>query len=312
MADVQQISQEQQSKKKYDKYIKEFMDYCSQKNTIRFINRLYGTDLPLDSKVVKLATESNNDGEERRSDFMIKVGTRVFHIEVESRYENSDDVEMIFRMFEYGFRNAYTNRAVDESDTLNMTFPTPLVIYLRSNDKTPSAFTVNLEIPGNKNVSFKVPVKKLADYTPETLIDGNLYALALFYPLKYEALLCKKHTSEDELKFLEEATSIIDKVIAENEAGEISTVECVLILSGFEDIFRRVINKAEILEREEVDAFMENIRTQYAFKETHLLVENEKKKGLEIAKNLLGLGLSIEQIVKATGASRDDVVAMQT
>jgi len=310
MADVQQISQEQQPKKKYDRYIKEFMDYCSKKNTIRFINRLYGTDFPLDSKVEKLATESSYDGEERRSDFMIKVGTRVFHIEVESRYENSDDVEMIFRMFEYGFRNAYASRTADESGTLSMKFPTPLVIYLRSNDKTPSSFTVNLEIPGNENVSFDVPVKKLSDYTPEMLIDGNLYALALFYPLKYEAMLRKKHTSEDELEFLKSATSIIDRVIAENAAGEISAVECILILSGFEDIFRRVVDKAEILERKEVDGFMENISTQYAFKETHLLEEGKLKGIVDTAHEMKQDNMPLEKIQKYTKLPLEVIMAL--
>ena len=137
--------------------------------------------------------------------------------------------------------------------------------------------------------------------------NDRTYALSLFYPMKYEAMLCKKHSNEDEIKFLDEATAIIDRVVAEKQNGEINTTEFDLILQGFEDVFFRVVSKADILMREEVDGFMENMKTKYAFKQLNWLAEGEEKgiaKGRAeerrlLEKNLKDMGLSPEQIEMA-------------
>jgi uncharacterized protein YjiS (DUF1127 family) len=285
-----------QNDRTYDSYIKEFMGVCSHKNVIRFINRLYNADFPLDSVVTWLETETHHSDGERRSDFMVKINERIFHIEVES---NDGNGEMVFRMFEYGFRGAYMHGKTISDNELTLKFPEPIVIYLRSTDKTPSAFIVNV-VFGDKSISRQtIPVKKLSDYTPQSLLDNNLYALSLFYPMKYEALLSKKHTDEDEIRFLDEATAIIDRVVADVEKGEISTAEFKLILSGFEDIFNRVISKAEILMREEVDGFMENIKTKYAFKELNWMAEARADERRLLEKNLKDMGLTPEQIAQA-------------
>jgi hypothetical protein len=302
MADVPEV-QNDNGKKTYDSYIKEFMDYCSSKNAIRFINGLYGTSLPLDSKVVKLETGTTIHGKRRRSDFMIKIGERVFHIEVESRYKANEVGEMIFRMFDYGYRNACSSRESTEENSLTMTFPAPLIIYLRSTEKTPTEFTINLEFPCNKRISYEVPVKKLADYTPDALIDGNLYALALFYPMKYEATLRKEHTSEDEIAFLSDITAIIDRVVAANKSGEINDGEFDLILGGFEDILDRLISKAKILD-------MKDIRTQYAFKQLNWMAEGKEEEKLEIARDMKRDNLPFDMIQKYTKLPAERIHAL--
>jgi uncharacterized protein YjiS (DUF1127 family) len=255
---------------------------------------------------VRLETETHHSDGERRSDFMLKIDERIFHIEVES---NDSNGEMVFRMFEYGFRGAYMHGKSISGNTLKLKFPEPIVIYLRSSDKTSSDFIVEVEF-GDKSISQIIPVKKLSDYTPESLLDNNLYALSLFYPMKYEALLSKKHTDKDEIQFLNEATAIIDRIVSEREKGEINTVEFDLILQGFEDIFLRVVSKSEILMRREVDDFMENVGAKYAFKQLNWMeearVEERQKREREREKerrllesNLKDMGLSPEQIERA-------------
>jgi hypothetical protein len=304
MADVQ-------TPRTYNSYIKDLMGRSSDKNKIRFVNKLYGTNFSLDSKVIRLDGETHNQGEERRTDFMMQIEERVFHIEVES---DDDDGDMVFRMFEYGYRSAFDRRDKSEKGSLTLRFPDPLLIYLRSSDKTPENFTVNLEFSNNKTFSYEIPIKRLADYTPETLFEGNLYAFALFYPMKYEALLRKKHTIEEERKFFAEVRLILDKIVEEVENNEINSVEYKLIISGFEDVFQRVISKSEILEREEVDGLMENIRTKYAFKELNWMAEGEEKGNVErqreTARRMKADNLPFDAILRYTDLPAEEIYAL--
>jgi len=299
MADVQ-------NERTYDSYIKEFMGICSEQNVVKFINGLYGESLPLDSEVTRLETETHNQGEERRSDFMLKINHRVFHIEVES---SDDDGDMILRMFEYGFRGALMHGRT--KDSLTLRFPDPIVLFLRSNEKTPAEFTVNLEFSNNGKYNYSIPVKKLADYTPDTLVENKLYALSLFYPMKYEELLRKKHTDDDESNFLNEIISIIDMINAEKEKSEISSAEADLILEGLEDILQRVLSKSEILNREGVDGLMENIRKKYAFERLNWKEEGREEGRRDAAREMKRDNLPLDTIQRYTRLSAEEIQALQ-
>ena len=73
----------------YDSIIKEFIERLSDTQLIKFINAAYGKDLPLNSKVYKLWTESNF-GRRRLSDLYIRIFDNTFHIEIQTLSKKSD------------------------------------------------------------------------------------------------------------------------------------------------------------------------------------------------------------------------------
>jgi hypothetical protein len=161
-------------KRTYDSYFKGFMGISLEKNIIRFINKFYNDNLPLDSEITKLETETtDSDGETRRSDYIVKIAKRVFHIEIESG-DGDNDGAMILRMVEYGFRSAFMHGKSIEGNKLTLNFPNPVVVYLRDSEKTPAEFIVEVVFANGKSIEQEIPVKRLSDYSPETLLfTGN-------------------------------------------------------------------------------------------------------------------------------------------
>jgi predicted transposase/invertase (TIGR01784 family) len=67
---------------------------------------------------------------------------------------------------------------------------------------------------------------------------------------------------------------------------------------------KRIIYDSKLMTELDIQA-----QKDYAVKEA--LAEGEARKGLEIARNLLAMGLSAEQIVRATGLSSAEVSALR-
>jgi len=75
----------------YDGIFKELLDEFPSENIIGLINKLFELNHPKDSKVLKLSTETHNDGTERRSDMVLKIGDDMYHVELQSLSDISDN-----------------------------------------------------------------------------------------------------------------------------------------------------------------------------------------------------------------------------
>ena len=294
-------------KRTYDRYFKGFMGLSLNKNIVRFINKFYDDNLPLDSEVTRLETETtDSEGELRRSDFIIKVAKRVFHIEIESG-DGDNDGTMILRMVEYGFRSAFMHGKLIEGNKLTLHFPAPVVIYLRDSEKTQTEFIVEMVLSNGKSVSQEIPVKRLSDYTAEDLFDEKLFALSLFYPLRYELLLRNNHTVDDESRFSAEITSLLKRADVELEKGEISSDEYDLILEAVSDITKRVVLKSNILNRKGIDEFMEQIQEKYNFELLGIRIAEKE----ETAITMIKAGEPIEKIINYSRLTREKIETLR-
>jgi len=65
----------------YDGAFKLFIEHMSDEQLIKFVNAAYKRDLPLNSKVTKLWTESNVK-KRRLSDLYLRIGNSTFNMEV--------------------------------------------------------------------------------------------------------------------------------------------------------------------------------------------------------------------------------------
>jgi len=304
----------------FDGIVKELLEESSEKDVIRFINTLYEEDFPLDSSVTRLATETNSQGEQRRSDIMIAINERVFHAEIQS----SPDSDMVFRMFDYGYRHALVHRKSVTIDTLELDFPDPVVIYLRNSEKTPTTFTINLNFPRNKAFSYKIPVKRIGDYTPDSLINGSLYALGPFYPMKYEKALTGEHGKEIAQRLADELTLILDWIDEKVEKGDISKSYAALFTNGLMKTMSKVTSKAKIVDKEAIDKVMENVQTRRYVLDPLNWREEGREQGrevgreegktqsrLETARRMKRKNLPIETIHEFTDLPIEEIQALQ-
>ena len=208
----------------YDKAFKRILT-LSDKAVINLINGLFGTDYPTNSKITYNWTEYEDKELKRTlSDSILTINNRdIYHIEAQI----TEDEEIVFRVFEYGFGHAYKNR-IYEDGIETMIFPRPRIIYLDEGkkDKIPDEYTLVLKFEDQGEFSYKVPVFKLQSISLQELNDKKLIALLPFLLLK----LCKKIEkirSKENMEELQElvVNDIINNIDRNAEIGNISSTD---------------------------------------------------------------------------------------
>jgi hypothetical protein len=174
----------QQHNLSYDKIIKYTLEQ-SDEMTIRFINGLFGDDIPLDAPVEWLNTESISDNYKAIvADFYPRIDGKMYAIEIEQ--DGSGD--MAIRIFKYSVGGAMIHSMKSTKAELNITFPQPCVVFLSSSKNTPKILTWNIDFFDGQKVTLQVPTIHLADLSVEEIAKRNLFPVGQFYLRTFETL----------------------------------------------------------------------------------------------------------------------------
>ena len=213
----------------YDKAFKRILT-LSDKAVINLINGLFGTDYPTNSKITYNWTE-HEDKELKRtlSDSILTINDRdIYHIEAQM----TEDEEIVFRVFEYGFGHACKNRTII-SDGEQMVFPKPCIVYLDEGkkDKIPDEYTLILKFEDQGDFIYKVPVFKLQSISLQELNDKKLIALLPFLLLKLRKKMEKIRNKEnmEELQRLV-VDDIIGTIRKNEEIGNLSSIDAINLI----------------------------------------------------------------------------------
>ena len=231
----------------YDKAFKRILT-LSDKAVINLINGLFGTYYPTNSKITYNWTE-HEDKELKRtlSDSILTINDRdIYHIEAQM----TEDEEIVFRVFEYGFGHAYKNRTFgDGSET--MIFPRPCIIYLDEGkkDKIPDEYTLVLKFEDQGEFSYKVPVFKLQNASIQELNDKKLIVLLPFLLLKLRKKMEKIRSKEnmEELQNLV-MNDIIGAVHKNEELGNLSRSDALDLLDLTTRLYMKIYSKYKEME----------------------------------------------------------------
>ncbi len=197
----------------YDKIFKKILTLSSTA-VVNLINGLFDTDYPVNSTVTYNWTEFENDELKRiLADTILTInGKYSYHLEAQM----TEDEEIIFRVFEYGYRHADRNRryAIDlitdsdgriQTDSIEsgceIIFPEPKIIYLCSPQRTPDIYTLKLNFSSQGSFLYKVSTFKFLEISLEELNQKKMVILIPFQLLKLRELL-KKERSEENLEAL--------------------------------------------------------------------------------------------------------------
>ena len=99
--------------------------------------------------------------------------------------QSVDDTTMAIRMIEYDFSIAIEN-AQKQGRKYRMDFPKSCVLYLRSGKNTPDFLEIEMVLPDENIVHYRVPTMKLETYTRDSIFEKNLLMLLPFYIMRYE------------------------------------------------------------------------------------------------------------------------------
>ena len=226
----------------YDKAFKRILT-LSDKAVINLINGLFGTDYPTNSKITYNWTEhEDKDLKRTLSDSILTINDRdIYHIEAQI----TEDEEIVFRVFEYGFGHAYKNRTYENGNE-TMMFPRPCIIYLDEGkkDKIPDEYTLILKFEDQGEFSYKVPVFKLQTISVQELNDKKLIVLLPFLLLKLRKKMEKIRSKEnmEELQSLV-ANDIIDVIHKNEELGNLSHSDALDLIDLTTKLYMKIYSK---------------------------------------------------------------------
>jgi hypothetical protein len=184
----------------YDKIFKKILTLSSTAVT-NMINGLFGTEYPADSTITYNWTKFE-DKELKRilADTIVTVnGSNSYHMEAQM----TNDEDIIFRVFEYGYSHANRNSSSDNGRYI-LPFPEPKIIYFCTSGNVPDEYILELDFGSQGVFNYKVSTFNYLKNTPEELTEKRLIILIPFELLKLRDIMKKERTPEllSELKYL--------------------------------------------------------------------------------------------------------------
>ena len=188
---------------------------------IPLVNEAFQTDYPLDADV-KLynneffITTGNDQKRITDSNFSINGETTIrYHFECQS----TEDGSLTLRLFEYGAQIALT-MADYSKDESTFIFPHAAVLYLRTENTTPSSIKMRIVTPGG-DVSYEIPVVKVQDYGLDEIFEKRLLFLLPYYFLRYQLELLEKDV-DARLELRHTYQDIFQRLSLLEQGGEIT------------------------------------------------------------------------------------------
>jgi hypothetical protein len=292
----------------YDKIFKRLLT-LSNVAVINFINGIFGKEFPKDSKLTYNWTENIKSSLEKTiADTIITVNdSEKFHAEVQI---NSDST-IALRVFDYGYQDALKYKKV-ESDRIILEFPQSKVIFLEHNSNTPDTVILELNFKNQSKFEYKIPTMKFLDYSVDELNKQHLVILLPLYLLKLRKEIEKEQSTENAIKLKTLINDGIIKSIEDNEkAGNITHDDTIVLIGLLEKLYTHLYGGIKKFKEEGVK---DMIAEKLILETDRIIYESEKreeKKALEIAKYMLDIGMTIEQIKDLTKLPLNKIKRLQ-
>ncbi len=231
----------------YDRMFKRILT-LSDKTVIHLINGLFQTNYPENSPITYNWTEhEDKDLKKTLADGILTIAKEnSYHIEAQM----TEDEEIVFRVFEYGFGHAYKNRVIENS-VEKLIFPKACVLYLDEGkkDKIPDEYTLILQFREQGEFIYKVPVIKLQNLSFQELEEKKLICLLPFTMLRLRKKLAKARSKENIMQLQKLITYDIIHAINKNESvGNITTKDAHDLKYLTLQLYMRLYSKYEELE----------------------------------------------------------------
>ena len=285
----------------YDKIFKRILT-LSNVAVVNFINGIFNKNFPTDSKLTYNWTENiKNSLEKTIADTIITVNdTEKFHAEVQINRDNT----ISLRVFDYGYQDALKYKKV-EKDRIILEFPQSKIIFLEHNSNTPDTVILELDFKNQGKFEYRIPAMKFLDYSIDDLNKHNLVILLPLYLLKLRKEIEKEQSTENALKLKALINDGIIKSIEDNEkAGNITHDDTIILIGLLEKLYNHLYGNITKFKEEGVkDMIAEKLilkTDRIIYEKDKEIRKSEEKAKLEVAKNMLDDGMTVDQVAKLT------------
>jgi hypothetical protein len=307
----------------YDKILKRILT-LSNVAVINFINGIFNKDFPADSKLTYNWTENiKNNLEKTIADTIITVdGKERFHVEAQI----NNDSTLSLRIFDYGYQDALKYKDV-RIDRIILEFPQSKVIFLEHNSNTPDIVILELKFRNQGSFEYQIPTMKFLNYSIDDLNRQHLVILLALYLLKLRREIEKAQSKENALKLKSLINDGIIKSIEDNEkAGNLTHEDTIVLIGLLEKLYTYLYGSIKTFKEEGVKdmiadkLILETDRIIYEkdriiFEKDRMAEKRERKareiKALEIAENMLNIGMTPEQIKEVTKLPLNKIKGLQ-
>ena len=149
------------------------------------INEVFGTNYPENAEIIQRRNEFLEQKGKIITDSVFQIEGSTYHVECQS----TPDGTMVIRMLEYDFAIALDDVILHGNGSIDMRLPYSTVLYLRHNAETPAFLQMNLIDQDEDELTYRVPIIKVQDFTKDAIFEKHLLILLPFYILRYEKCL---------------------------------------------------------------------------------------------------------------------------
>lgn len=312
----------------------------SDQATLHMINHLFDENFVTDNVTIHYVDPEFIDDEYGRiiGDLCLVIASETreyrYHIEFQTEYDSS----MVIRMFRYGFEAA-VNRGgagdVEFNEIKIIDFPRQLVVYIEESNAISDKLSLGIRMPNEDIIPYSVPIMKYWEYTPEQLIEHNMFAMLPLQVFKFRkairAIDKSRKSDNEKSKLISQQFEQLKQTIREladilamlRDSDKILSNDLRRILDAISHIntyLYKSYGEYEKIEKEAVQ-MLKTLYDPYVFEQgieqgiergieqgiEQGIQKGEQKKAVEIARNALSLGMDINMIAKATGLTEAQI-----
>ena len=326
---VEEKTMSQKDKKsdsvKLDQILKSLFN-VSKKVLIGMMNSLFKENYDVENTDITFENNEfvTDDYDIIRGDLFLKISKeeKPYHYHIELQTKNDDT--MVIRMFEYGVKKAKEILRNNPEDEKVIYIPKQLVMFIEENKNIKDELKMKLIFPDNQEINYIVPVLKCWEYDDKRIIEEKMYPLLPLqvFKLRYkmESIKRNKNNNVKQLdKEILEAKEVAEIVAREGrklyDNNEIDGEDLHKILLAIGNLFEYLNKKYGDDEKlsEEVSLMTKTlydpvIEQKGIEKGIEKGIKTGIEKGkIEVAKNLIKMGLTIDQIIDGTGLKKEEI-----
>ena len=226
----------------YDDVFRTLLTDCTHL-IIPVINEVFGEHYSGDEPIGReqnehFFTKPDGSQEERISDSCLRILQKRYHIECQSR----PDQTMVVRMFAYDVQIALAEHQL-EDQVLTVDFPESAVLYLRHNSRTPDELLIRIVTRGGE-VSYGIPVIKVQTYPLGEIFEKQLLFLLPFYIFRYEKQFAEMKQNQEKRDLLNQDYIQIQTWLAGlEEAGTLDSYTKAAIIAMIRKVVEHIAKK---------------------------------------------------------------------
>ena len=271
---------------------------------IKFVNKVFEKNFPLDSEIKFL--DPNSEDEENailEKDIYFEICGERFQIEAQTYWD-----DMMFRLFEYAVSNPGDGYEKTDDCHAEYRMPKQAVVFLKGKNRKHDKLYIKLILPDDQEVEYSVKAVRALSYTPQELVENDLEILLPFQIIRmynrvnnYDSYTDKKKEQflSDFKKMCKDIRYTMDSLLRDervtnDEYHEMLNITCSLeehIYSNIDDISKKGVDS---MLNEKVMLRDDRIRAEAK-------AEAEEKRNKELAEMMINDRKPIDEIERDTG-----------